>query len=271
MKQVFAAMIIIVLGTGAAIGQRRKQPSKPSLQSPAAGKSAVDQLMPFSLVLVFDGPIMQPKWSTAIAYGDRGTTNSAATFAADLDRWLEKPINPESKSGAADHKMAEKYHDGLVELFGHYNQEVRTGKWPGFLYKGDELPFRFVKNEQDKLILTIKDVASDHVFNTLKVTPKQRAGKIISSIVLPICEDFYLFFKGDDPDYLSVVLAYGSKSFLDQDARPDAEVVVFLVPVPDLRQFYSHKITDDALLDKAEIYLSDRDSSALRRVKISLE
>jgi hypothetical protein len=71
--------------------------------------------------------------------------------------------------------------------------------------------------------------------------------------------------------YYGVYIAYGSKTFGSDDSDMKPESVGVIVSAKDVLAFANNEMTDQSLLDKSTVLLSDRDSQDYSRVKVSLD
>lgn len=143
------------------------------------------------------------------------------------------------------------------------------------LYLISESSFPIVAYTYSKsLALGINCIASDTVFNTLKLDEYQRAGKVITKILFPYVKDLHNNLKGSSFKYFIVSLCYGSKNFIEESEvlNLKSEMVIAIFKFKDISLFAQGQITDQDLIDKSSIYLSGRDDIAeSRRIKINLQ
>jgi hypothetical protein len=92
-------------------------------------------------------------------------------------------------------------------------------------------------------------------------------------VILPALKDCGQKLEPTGYDAVGILALYGSKSFLDRSSilnlKPEA--LTFVVPVDLARRFASSQVAEDDLLEKADIYLMDRDSPQLRKVRLTLQ
>jgi hypothetical protein len=134
----------------------------------------------------------------------------------------------------------------------------------------DELPFVGGTFNGKKCLLIM--VATDAVYNTIRLSSKQRAASIVAKNILPTLKEMATSLGETDLGYYGVYIAYGSKDFVsgDDDAL-HAESVGVIVSAKDAAAYAENNLTDQNLLDKSTVLLSDRDSDDYSRVKLSLE
>lgn len=121
--------------------------------------------------------------------------------------------------------------------------------------------------------LGINCIASDTVFNTLKLNEYQRASKMITQILFPYVKDLHENLKGSSFAYFIVGLCYGSKNFVDDSSvnKLQSEMLITIFAEKDITLFVDGQITDQDLIDRSVIYLSGRDDWNSRRIKINLQ
>jgi hypothetical protein len=153
--------------------------------------------------------------------------------------------------------------------------DFRNSNTDKFVYFQDvALPIHFGLFNDTALSLLISGAVSDNVYNTLKLTLKQRAAKVITTYILPALKIVANNFTNKEIKYFGMSCAYGSKDFGDDDPNATkAEFVSFLAPSSLIRKYTSSDITEDELVNAAEIYISDRDMGIheIKKIKIVLE
>ena len=212
-------------------------------------------------------------WELAYGYGDiENKPKSPKEVIEDIDVWLKnKPDKDEQKGQIAEYQLVVKHRDNLVRLF----QEFKlVGTQLGeFVYLRGTIPVRFALKD-NSLTLLITGVASEYTYNTLRTTAKSRAAKIIESMILPSLKNIHEFFSSSDIKYFGMVVVYSSKDFSKKSRvlKLKAEVVSLVIASDKCKQFVEGKITQEDLVDSADVYLFDRDMvTGIKKVKVSLE
>ena len=122
--------------------------------------------------------------------------------------------------------------------------------------------------------LGINCIASDTVFNTVKLNEYQRASKLITQILFPYVKDLHENLRGSSFEYFIVGLCYGSKNFMEESdvLNLKSEMLIAIFALKDIKLFIEGQITDQDLIDKSAIDLSGRnDIATSRRIKINLQ
>lgn len=133
------------------------------------------------------------------------------------------------------------------------------------------LPIHFGLFNNTELSLIFSSVVSDKVYNTLKLTPKQRASKAITTYILPALKIIANNFTTKEIKYIGISCVYGSKDFGDDDPNATkGEFVSFLAPSNLIKKYASNDISEEELVKAAEIYISDRDMAIHDTKKIQI-
>ena len=123
-------------------------------------------------------------------------------------------------------------------------------------------------------VFLITDIAVETVYNTLVLTSRQRAAMIITKYISTSIKSLKPMLNKEF-GYVGIGISYGSKDFSDESNRSiKAEYVVLLIPNNKASQFINGNITEDELIDKSDVYLSDRDMNGMgdiKKIKIVLE
>lgn len=277
MKRTVILLLAVLLALSTAQAQRKQrksQPNKPQAKPVQSEGQKETELFPFSVLRNLEASLDCLQWSLA-SYGGSKKLRGGKDTLQDIDAYLNKPIPQSDEYAGGSRFYMKKYRDSFDKLFNDFDLSIKTGKVIGFTYDPEKgLPIQFARNDDGKLVFALTGVATNNVYNTLRLSVKQRAANILSSVSFPLAESIYIFLlsKQTGIDYLALSVSYGSRNFLDKDAHPDCEVIVFVAPTEALKQFVGKKITGDDLLEKSEVFAIDKDSfPSIRKIKVVLE
>ncbi len=242
------------------------------IKTQQAGKQPTP-LQPLMNVLDVEFLSLDLKWSLGISYGEsENKPKLYEEFNKDFEDWLQrKPEVDEKKGQIAEYNLAFKYKENIKKIFANFG--LIGSELGMFLYSESEIPIRFAQIENG-IVFLVNRVGSNKVYNALRSTSKTRAAKIISSNILPELKAFYDSFKDTDIKYYGMIVAYGSKDFLDKSTALNlkTEVVAFIVSSENCKKFAEGIITADELVDLSDIYLKDRDMvTGIKKIKVTLE
>jgi hypothetical protein len=138
--------------------------------------------------------------------------------------------------------------------------------------KNVEVPIKISNYNVSSKLFLIKGIASTDIYNTLRLTSRQRASKIITSRIIPSLKSLKPILNKEF-DYVGMGVVFGSKDFSDKSALALKEdYVFFIAPKSKIIDFNNNKITEDELIQSADVYISDREMSFdVKKVKIALE
>ena len=138
--------------------------------------------------------------------------------------------------------------------------------------KNIEVPIKISNYNVTSKLFLIKGIASTDIYNTLRLTSRQRASKIITSRIIPSLKSLKPILNKEF-DYVGMGVVFGSKDFSDKSALALKEdYVFFIAPKSKIIDFNNNKITEDELIQSADVYISDREMSFdVKKVKIALE
>ncbi|MBK8368172.1 MAG: hypothetical protein IPL10_12350 [Bacteroidetes bacterium] len=148
-----------------------------------------------------------------------------------------------------------------------------TDQTASFIYsKNAKSPINFCLNGDTALTVLLSSVYIENVYNTTKLSARQRATKVLTSYLIPQLKVFSNNFTQSEIKYFGFSAVYGSKDFIDDSSKPKAELVSIVVPQILIKKYASGSITEDDLVAGSEIWLSDRDViTDIKKVKITLE
>jgi hypothetical protein len=134
---------------------------------------------------------------------------------------------------------------------------------------GDSLPFIAGTFDGKKCLVVMG--ATGTAYNTLRLSSKQRAATVLRANILPTLKEMAETLGETNFRCYGVYIAYGSKTFGSDDSDLQPESVGVIVSSKDVLAFAKNEMTDQSLLDKSTVLLSDRDSQDFARVKLSLD
>jgi hypothetical protein len=239
-----------------AVGQTTKK------QSPQPRPSAPSKL--FSLVEVIGiESFARTYWELAAEKNADYKPKSAQEAIAGIDEFIGSSVGTdEGRRGLlVEQALFKKHRASLSDL-------VSLSLLP-LLY--DEAPVRFaLKDEALTLLLTT--LASEDVYNTLRLDAKQRAATEIQAVALPAIKQFRVV---DSPDIknVGVLVVYGTRDFSKSDSilTRKGELVGLVAQADRCKRLGRAELTEEEFVDTADVYLVDRDmTSGVRKIKVSL-
>ncbi len=131
----------------------------------------------------------------------------------------------------------------------------------------DAIPLSFAQID-GKYCLVITRVALDEVLNTLKFDAKERAVYMAEGRLLPMLPGMRYALDGLGFPYVAIVIFYGSQNFLDRDEPAKPEALAIVASTKNVLQFVNADISQVDFLRRAQVYLSDRDMNAMKRIEL---
>lgn len=220
-----------------------------------------------------------PELSSVIKESSWQTTE----WALCIQYKSEKPIAHEQMetvidtfgvySPPAEYQQALKYRNEMKDAFQWFT--VYCDNIASFLPSSSnrKIPFRFAKKE-DKICVLLSDMASSHIYNTLRLTSKGRASKILESCLLPKIKYLYDAFKKTNINYFGFIIYYGSQDFSEGSytLTLEPEMLAFIASSSNCEKFINGSITESEFVIGGESYLTDRDMlSGFKKVKLDIE
>jgi hypothetical protein len=191
----------------------------------------------------------------------------------DIDRFLSNPSKEDKVKGRINEfSLIKEYKSNLKSFFNEL--DFINDISGSFLYnEKTELPIHFAVFNDKSITLIISSVYIKHTYNTLELSSKQRATKVITSYILPSLKEFAKHFSDTKIEYFVISCTYGSKDFSDDNTlNTKPEFLAFMVPAEPLKKYVDLEITEEALVNSAEIFLSDRDMvTGLKKIEITLD
>lgn len=214
-------------------------------------------------------------WSLYTQYNsDEYAPTKAEDVMEDVDSYLSTtPTENKRRGEIKEFGLIKKYRNSIDTTFRGLKL-LGSDQLGKFIYsKGISLPVHFGLMGDTALSFIVSGVYIDNIYNTLKLTARQRATKVVTTYMLPSLKSFANSFSDNEVKYFGMTCVYGSKDFSDNGVlatRP--EFVAFIAPAKMIRQYFAGDLTEDELIDAADIFVGDRDMVAeIKKIKITLE
>jgi hypothetical protein len=107
----------------------------------------------------------------------------------------------------------------------------------------------------------------------LKTTNRQRATIILTGKAFPALKAMSDVFNIDEIKYFGVTIFYASKDFSDRyTLTPRTEFLSVIVPSDKCKLFGKGELSEDELLESADIYTKDRDMvTGIKKIKLTIQ
>ncbi|MDD5525473.1 MAG: hypothetical protein PHV90_09570 [Smithella sp.] len=214
-------------------------------------------------------------WTLGIQFQKLDYIRSNTDVIEDFRKWLldvkgSGPFSTGMSIGLYEISLFKKHAksiEKLVENINFVNKEPAK-----YLYNNNTVPMRFA-NKDNKVVFLLTKYGSQMVFNTLRVSAKDRAAKIIGSLILPAMKEFKRAFNGSGICYYGMTVFFGSKDFSKESdiLNLEPEMVTMVVSSEQYQKYSEGTITDDDLLTSADIYSTDRETSDVKKIKIKFD
>jgi hypothetical protein len=214
-------------------------------------------------------------WDLYGHYNDeKYTPIKAENVIDDIDKYISKPPTTDRHNGdIKEFNLIKKYRNNFDSAFNELKL-LGIDQLGEFFYTQDiSLPIHFGLYGDTALSIIISGAYIDNVYNTLKLTSKQRATKVITTYILPSLKAFSENFSTKDIKYFGMTCLYGSKDFSSDEAlNTKGEYVAFIASSKLIQKYVAGDLTEDDLVDAADIYVSDRDMiTEIKKIKIVIE
>ncbi len=243
-------LLIALLAATTAAAPRPARAAKPS---PPVGS-------PLESVKLQAGD-QKARWVLAIEYKKGGSHR-----ADELNAYLEGDIPAPRAALLAPYKDRLGRMATMLGFLGETQTHFLYGPVAGNADPaGNDLPFDVLAHKGSTYL--VAHVAVDTVYNTLRLSPKQRAAKVATGIALPALRAMHKAL-GANPDGVAVFVTYGSRDFSDESST-QGECVGILAARSDVKSFVDGDLSDVALAAKSQVLISDR-SAMFDFVKVEL-
>lgn len=214
-------------------------------------------------------------WSLYANYKEAAfLVKKADDVILDIDKYLlQTPTNDSLNGQYSEYELIKKYRNKIDTTFQGLKFFGRDQPGTFFYINETSLPIHFGMMGDTALSFIISGVFIDNIYNTLRLTSRQRATTVVTTYILPSLKAFSKSFTGNEIKYFGITCIYGSKNFADDGyTNTQPEFVAFIAPVELIKMYVAGDLTEDDLINSAEIYICDRDmDSEIKKIKITLE
>ena len=134
----------------------------------------------------------------------------------------------------------------------------------------DDVPVTFADFD-GKEVLIVKEAMYGSSFNTLRTDARSRVAQVITEIITGTLSDFHQALSPTTIPYYGFMVTYGVRDFSDKYARTRTESVGFIARAEDVEKFVNAEITEEELVEGADIYINPAgELLELRKIKVTL-
>jgi hypothetical protein len=171
------------------------------------------------------------------------------------------------QDGTAGDRFIATHRTALSKFFTSLNS---LGKEEVYFLHSQWLPIK-VASKDDAPCMVFTNFASTNLYNSLRLTEKQRAAKVLDTLVLPILQKLDDSLYDSEIPHYCIVYFYGSQDFSQKSRlsiRP--EVLVLVISREICHAFAKGKLSQEKLLSRTEVFIGSEDVKP-RRVDITID
>lgn len=263
-KFILATFLLALTIVSTASGQRDATPKKPISPELLDVKS-----------IFGNANFHRTSWMLYAEHNDtKSAPISAENVIGDIDNYLSKAPTENKRQGEIrEFNLIKKYRNNIDLAFRRLNLFGSDQLGAFFYFKGIDPPVHFGLYGDTSLSLIISGVFIGKVYNTLKLTSRQRAAKVVTTYIFPSLKAFTDNFQGEEIKYFGMTCVYGSKDFGDNSVlATKAEFVGFIAPAKLIKKYVAADLAEDELINAADVYVCDRDMGPqIKKIKVILE
>jgi len=206
---------------------------------------------------------LSSKWRNYVY--DKASNGMSNTEAVNyFDNYLSENNNNTSPE-LINLRTNKKEIDLLLNDFVYFGSEKSV-------FAANRMPLSIIQTDTGKVFF-LSGLFTDNIYNTLKLTSRQRAAKVLSSGLIEKLGTMNQMITDKTIKYFAIGAVYGSKNFAESDGvMPVAEYVFIISPRSLIIKYTLGAITVDEFVNRSSIFLSDRDNfGANIKVKIVME
>jgi len=225
------------------------------------------KLSSFNDVIDIISMMAKTRWSLGVNYkSDKDKPVKSSNVILDINQF----INNGKVGFEIEKSYLRKYKSAIDSTFS--NMSLIGSSLGQFVYlRNSEVPIRFCSYKETSKIFFITGIANENVYNSYKLTARQRARIVISEFLLPSLKNLKPMLNKEF-EYVGLGATFGSKDLTDKYGLTKGEYIAIVVSTKKVRDFIIGSITEDELVETADIISSDSDMiTGTKRIKIVLE
>jgi hypothetical protein len=199
---------------------------------------------------------------------EKNVAKTGQEAVSDMDAFIRKKVAVDEayRGFFVEQALFKKYRSSLIDLV--------TASFRPLVYL--ESPVHFGLKEND-LTLLLNTLASENIYNTLRLDAKERATKEVVATVLPAIRQFRVISHSAEIKNFGVIVAYGTRDFSQEDfsLNWEPEVVALVAQADRCRKLDQAELSEEEFVDTADVYVVDAGPQkgtglAVRKIKVSL-
>lgn len=223
--------------------------------------SAQPKLLPLNVYLDTEMIVSPGRWRVLALNG------FSIERISTVDRVMKQIATP------AGHDKSER--ELLEKLRPALEQAVRSTFLVGLFYLGDDSPIAHLGEVDGETCLLLSGLTSDTVYNSGRLSEKQRAAQAAKDALLPSLDTLATSMLGVKTDVkrLGIVYTYGSRNFAAQKnpRYSEGETLCIVASISDLREHSQAKITREELLRRSMVLLRGSEAGSTARIELTIE
>jgi hypothetical protein len=137
-------------------------------------------------------------------------------------------------------------------------------------YASDVNPVSILFKDEGRIFF-IQSIFIDDIFNTVKLSARQRAAKVISTYLINCLKESSSIISDKSISFFASGAAYGCKDLLEDNSSIEGEYVYIISSRIMIEKYSLGFISEEDLVNQSSIFLREKDNFSLKKVKISLE
>ncbi len=187
---------------------------------------------------------------------------SQAMYAKDLANLFDEYLELNKKD--PDYFLWKKYNADIKTLM----KSMIGVKM--FFNEKTSYPITFGSNPDGTTVMLTGGIVSDNVYNSLRLTLKQRAAKSIENEILPAFKNLQGAMSDPKIKYYGFISVYGCKDLSEEDRSSDGEVVTIVASALNIKKYIDATITDDQFIKLSQVYVYTG-KSGLQKITVSID
>lgn len=141
-----------------------------------------------------------------------------------------------------------------------------------FLKTENNFPIFLSKYKGGTNLLTISNMLSPNTYNTLQLSSRKRAYQVISDIIIDLSSTLSRYDYNPPIKYIGCGVCYCIDDFSNRRmVGVNPEFVFAIFPIYLLKQYRNGRVTEEELLSKSDIFISENGKNDLKKIEVQIQ
>lgn len=174
------------------------------------------------------------------------------------------------KSSDLSYKFLKSYQENLDVVLHNFGTGSKDNVL--FIRTDSNFPVIISKYKNGANMLIISNMLSPNVYNTLQLSSRERAYKVISDIIIELSSTLSRYDYNPPVKYIGCGVCYCIDDFSNRRTiGVNLEFVFTIFPIQLLKQYRNGQISEEKLLSNSDIFISENGKHDLKKIEVQIQ